>query len=140
LLKRRSETVLRTKPLITVAVAVALLGGWAPPADAASVSKREARRYLLRHVPPAAPRVLLRDERSGFFRTARLSVEPARRCRRRSAAAVSCRFRARLVPDAAHRKRNWWPISCRGAVLVRRRRDGRLQGYQRDYVCRTVRP
>jgi hypothetical protein len=129
-----------TKRLIAVALAVMLLSGWAPPADAAFLSKREARAYALRAVPPDAPRVLLRDERSEFFRTQRLWVQPARRCRRLGAAAVSCRFRARLVPDAAHRERNWWPISCRGAVLVRRLRDGRLQASQRDYVCRTVRP
>lgn len=130
---------LMTKCLIAVALAIALLGGWAPTADAAFVSKREARAYLLRAVPPGAPRVLLRDERSEFFRTARLWVEPARRCRRHGPVTVSCRFRARLVPDAAHRKRNWWPISCRGAALVRRLGDGRLKGSQRDYVCRTLR-
>ena len=129
-----------TKGLIAVALAVALLGGWTPTADAAFVSKREARAYLLRAMPPGAPRVLLHDERSEFFRTADLWVQPARRCRRHAATAVSCRFRARLEPDAAHRKRNWWPISCRGSVLVRRLGDGRLQGSQRDYVCRTERP
>lgn len=128
-----------TKRLIAMALAVAPLGGWAATADAAFVSKRDARAYLLRAVPPGAPRVLLRDERSPFFRTARLSVQRARRCRRHGAVAVSCRFRARLVPDAAHRKRNWWPISCRGAVLVQRLGDGRLMGSQRHYVCRTVR-
>jgi hypothetical protein len=44
-----------------------------------------------------------------------------------------------LVPDAAHRRKNWWPISCRGSVLVGRMADGRLRGKQRDYVCRTTR-
>ncbi|MDQ3850242.1 MAG: hypothetical protein M3296_06475 [Actinomycetota bacterium] len=127
------------KRVIAVALAVAVLG-WVPSADAAFVSKREARAFLLRAVPPGAPRVLLRDERAGFFRMARLRVQPARRCRRRAAAAVSCGFRARLVPDAAHRRHNWWPISCRGRILVVRRGDGRLQGRQREYVCRTVRP
>jgi hypothetical protein len=117
--------------LIVVALAVGLWGGWASSADAAFVSKRAARAYM--------PRVLLRDERSEFFHTEGLSVEPARRCRRHSAVAVSCRFRARLVPDAAHRKRNWSPISCRGTVLVQRLGDGRLKGSQREYVCRTVR-
>lgn len=131
---------LMPKRLLAMALAVALFGGWAPSADAAFVSKRQARAYLLRAVPPSAPRVLLRDRRSAFFRTARLRVEPARRCRRHGTRAVSCRFWARLVPDAAHRRRNWWPIHCRGAVLVRRRANGRLQGLQRDYVCRTVRP
>jgi hypothetical protein len=125
--------------LIVVALAVGLSGGWASSADAAFVSKRAARAYVLRAVPAGAPRVLLRDERSEFFHTKRLWVEPARRCRRHSAVAVSCRFRARLVPDAAHRKRNWSPISCRGTVLVQRLGDGRLKGSQREYVCRTVR-
>lgn len=129
-----------TKRLIPTALAVALLGGWTPTAQAAFVSKRDARAYVLRAVPADAPRILLRDERSAFFRTERLWVEPSRRCRRHAAAAVSCRFRARLVPDATHRKRNYSPISCRGAVLVRRLDDGRLQGAQRDYVCRTELP
>ncbi len=125
--------------VIAVALAVALLG-WVPSAGAASVSKREARAFLVRAVPRSAPRVMLRDRRAAFFRTARLWVEPVRRCRRRAATAVSCRYRARLVPDAVHRRRNWWPIICRGVVLVVRRAGGRLQGRQRDYVCRTVRP
>jgi hypothetical protein len=126
--------------LIAVSLAVvASLSGWTSTADAAFVSKHEARKYLLDAVPPDAPRVLLRDERARFFRTARLSVQPARRCHRRAAVAVSCRFRARLEPDAEHRKRNWWPIACRGTVLVRRVDGGRLQALQRDYTCRTVR-
>jgi hypothetical protein len=128
-----------TKRLIAIALAAALMGGWASTAAAAFVSKREARAYVLRAVPRGAPRVLLRDERSAFFRTARLWVEPAQSCDRRDAAAVSCRFRARLMPDAAHRKRNWWPITCRGAVLVRRLDDGSLKGTQGPYVCRTER-
>ena len=128
-----------TKRLSAMALAVALLGGSASTAEAAFVSKQEARAYLLRAVPPDAPRVLLPDERSAFFRTAQLWIEPARQCQRLGPVAVSCRFRARLVPDAAHRKRNWWPISCRGSVLVRRLDDGRLKGSQLNYVCRTVR-
>jgi hypothetical protein len=130
---------MRARP-IAAALAVALLGSWVPAADAAFVSKREARGYLLDAVPRGAPRVLLGDERTNFFRTAGLWVEPAPRCHRRAAAAVSCRFRTRLVPDAEHRKRNWWPIACRGAVLVGRLGDGRLKGSQSNYVCRTVRP
>lgn len=58
----------------------------------------------------------------------------------RDAATVACRFRARLLPDAAHRKRNWWPISCRGSMRARRLRDRRLEGSPRAYVCRSVRP
>jgi hypothetical protein len=82
---------------------------------------------------------LLRDQRSMCFTTQRLWVQRARRCGRRDAATVTCRFRARLVPDAEHRKRNWWPISCRGEAQARRLGDRRLQGSPRDYVCRTVR-
>ena len=128
-----------TKRLIATALAVALAGGWVATADAAFVSKTEARAYLLRAVSKGAPRVLLRDERAAFFATASLWVEPAESCQRRAPTAVNCRFRARLVPDAAHRKRNWWPISCRGSVLVRRLGDGRLKGSQGPYVCRTER-
>jgi hypothetical protein len=126
--------------VIAVALAAALWGGWAPAADAAFVGKRAARTYLLGAVPAGAPRVMLRDERAAFFRTAKLWVQPARDCRRHDAAAVSCAIRARLVPDAAHRGANWWPISCSGAVLVRRQGDGRLKGEQLNYVCRTQRP
>ena len=129
-----------TTRVIAAALGAALLGSWAAPADAAFVGKRAARAYLLDAVPPGAPRVLLRDERAAFFRTERVWIEPARRCHRRAAAAVSCRMRTRLVPDAAHRAGNWWPISCSGAVLVRRLDDGRLKGSQLDYTCRTVRP
>jgi hypothetical protein len=128
-----------TKHVIAVALAAALLGGSAPSADAAFVAKKAAREYLVGAVPKGAPRVLLRDERAAFFRTARLWVEPASDCHRHAAEAVSCRIQARLVPDAEHRKSNWWPISCSGAVLVRRMDDGRLKGSQLNYVCRTVR-
>jgi hypothetical protein len=129
-----------TKRVIAVAFAAALLGGSAAPvAGAAFVGKAAARAYLLGAVPKGAPRVLLRDERAAFFRTQRLSVEPASSCQRHAAASVSCRIQARLVPDAAHRKSNWWPISCTGAVLVERMNDGRLKGSQLNYVCRTVR-
>jgi hypothetical protein len=129
-----------TKRLIAVGLALALSGGWASAAEAAFVSKREARAFLLRALPPGAPRALLRDERTAFFRTERVWVQPAPRCSRRAATAVGCRFRVRLVPDAAHREHNWWPISCHGAVLVRRLGDGRLKGSPRAYVCRTTRP
>jgi hypothetical protein len=131
--------VLMTKTLIAIALTVAVAGGAVSTADAAFVSKSDARAYVVRAVPRGAPRVLLRDERSQFFHTARLWVEPAQSCDRRAATAVNCRFRARLVPDAAHRKRNWWPISCRGAVLVRRVDDGSLTGTQGPYKCRTER-
>ncbi len=126
--------------IAAAALATALLGGSVASADAATLSKREARAFLVRAFPAAAPRALLRDERAAFFSTERLWVERARRCGRRDPVTVACRFRARLVPDAAHRKRNWWPIACHGKVQARRLRDGSLQGSPRDYVCRTVRP
>jgi hypothetical protein len=125
--------------VIAVALAAMMVGVWAPVADAAFVAKRAARAYVLENVPPSAPRVMLRDERAEFFRTEHLWVQRAQRCHRRSAVAVSCRIVARLVPDAAHRKRNWSPIRCRGSVLVKLLDDGRLKGSQLDYVCRTVR-
>ena len=74
-----------------------------------------------------------------FFTTKRLWIQSARRCGRRDAATVTCRFGVRLVPDAAHREGNWWPVACRGKARARRLGDGRLQGSRRDYVCRTVR-
>jgi hypothetical protein len=129
-----------TQRVIVAALAAALVGGSAAPvAGAAFVGKQAARTYLVGAVPKGAPRVLLRDERAGFFRTQRLWVEPASSCHRDAAAAVSCRIQARLVPDAEHRRSNWWPISCTGAVLVTRMDDGRLKGSQQNYVCRTLR-
>jgi hypothetical protein len=128
-----------TKHVIVVLATVAFVGGWAPSAYAAFVSKRDARTYLLGAVPKGAARVMLPDERARFFHPANVWIEPARSCHRRSAEAVSCRIRVRLEPDAAHRAANWWPISCSGAVLVRRLGDGRLKGDQLNYVCRTLR-
>lgn len=130
---------LRTR-VIAVVLAAMLLGVSAPAADAAFVAKRAARAYVLENVPPGAARVMLGDERARFFRTERLWVQRAERCHRRSAVAVSCRIVARLVPDAVHRRGNWWPIDCRGSVLVELAGDDRLRGTQLDYVCRTVRP
>ena len=124
--------------VIAAVLAAALPALWAPTASAAFVGKREARSYLLRVVPKGAPRVMLRDERAAFFRTARISIPPSRLCARRGGA-VECRVLTRLVADAAHRARNWWPIVCRGSVIVKRRGDGRLQGAQGNYACRTVR-
>jgi len=129
-----------TRRLIAAAVITAVLSGAAASASTAPLSKREARAFLMQAFPPAAPRALLRDQRAAFFTTSRLWLQSARRCARRDPATVSCSFRARLLPDAAHRKRNWWPISCRGSVRARRLGDGRLQGLPRNYVCRTVRP
>ena len=74
---------LKRTHVIALALAVVLVGGWAPTADAAFVAKRAARAYLLDAVPRGAPRVLLPDERATFFRTGRLWVQPARHCHRR---------------------------------------------------------
>lgn len=126
---------------LTAAVVSALVGAgvWAAAADAAFVGREAARSYLLKAVPAAAPGVMLGDARAGFFRTERMWVQRAERCRRRSEVAVSCRFTARLVPDASHRRQNWWPIECRGTLIVGLDRGGRLQGDQGHYTCRTIR-
>jgi hypothetical protein len=125
---------------VVVALSAVLAGAWPAAADAAFVGKREARAYVLDAVPRGAPRVMLRDERAAFFHTAGLWIEPASGCDRADAGAVSCQMRARLLPDAEHRRSNWWPITCSGAVLVKRLADGRLKGSQQNYVCHTVRP
>jgi hypothetical protein len=129
-----------TKRVMAMALTGAIVGAFAPPAEAAFVAKRDARTFLLRVVPPDAPRVMLRDGRAAIFHTARLWVQPSSGCDRRAAESVSCRIVARLAPDSAHRKVNWWPIDCRGAVRVVRRGDGRLVATQQNYVCRTVTP
>jgi hypothetical protein len=129
-----------TRRLIAaVAIALALSGSTAS-ATTARLGKGEARAFLMQAFPPAAPRALLRDQRATFFTTGRLWLQDARRCARLDRATVSCRFRARLTPDAGHRKRHWWPISCHGSVRARRLGDGRLQGLPRGYACRRVRP
>lgn len=129
----------RTRIPAAAIAALLMVAACAPDADAAFVAKRPVRAYLLKAVPPVAPGVMLGDERAGFFRTERFWVQRAERCHRGSDVEVSCRFVARLAPDAAHRAQNWWPIECRGTLLVRPTDDGRLQGVQRDYTCRTVR-
>lgn len=119
--------------------ALVVSGVWAAAADAAFVGREAARSYLLKAVPGAAPGVMLGDARAGFFRTEQMWVQRAERCRRRSDVAVSCRFTARLAPDAPHRRQNWWPIACRGTLLVELDERGRLQGSQGHYTCRTTR-
>lgn len=118
--------------------ALLMVAAWAPAADAAFVGKVPARAYLLRAVPGVAPGVMLGDERARFFRTARFWVQRAEGCHRNSDVEVRCRFVARLVPDVPHRKQNWWPIECRGTLLVGLNDDGRMQGDQGDYTCRTI--
>lgn len=130
---------LRTRLTATIASALALTAAAAPAADAAFVGKEHARSYLLKAVPGAAPGVMLGDERAAFFRAERFWVQRADRCDRNSDVEVSCRFTTRLVPDAEHRAKNWWPIECRGTLLVGVRDDGRLQGEQQNYRCRTIR-
>lgn len=69
------------------------------------MSKREARAYFLMRCHPAH-RACCCATSGPVLRTAQLAIPPARRCQRR-AGVVSCRFRARLEPDAAHLERNW---------------------------------
>ena len=128
----------KTRVLVVVCLTLAA-GMWAPVADAAFVGKKEARAYLVDAVRKGGPRVMLGGERGRIFRTAKLWVQRAERCRRRSEELVTCRFVARLQADPGRSERNWWPITCRGSVTVGRLEDGRLQGDQNDYVCRTTR-
>jgi hypothetical protein len=129
-----------TAAALAVAAAVAL----AAPATAAAdptiggyLSKAGAIAFQKRYFPPEAPK-LLRDRRATFFHTRRpIWVGD---CARRSRPSVVCRFSLKLVPDRAHRRRNWWPIRCRGRVRARHRTDGSIVGDVRGYRCRTVKP
>lgn len=104
------------------------------------LSRHDARTFIQRQLPDAAPALLLKDKRAKFYTTQRLRVQPARGCHRKNKSQVSCRYRLRLDPDAAHREANWWPIHCRGAILVTHLRDGALGGTLDYYTCRSKQP
>jgi len=130
--------VLMTTRLIAAALATAVLGGSTASADAATLSKRDARAFLVRAFPRAAPRALLRAERAEFFTTERLWVQDARRCGRRDAATVTCRFGRAWYPTP----RTASATGGRSPVAAKRRRAlGRRPpaGLAARLVCRTVR-
>lgn len=124
---------------VTAALSISSMAAEAQ-APQPTLTKAEARGFIMRGFRVSGARVMLKDERAEFFSVKSLIVEPARRCERINAATVSCSFRARLDPDAAHKKAHWFPIRCRGAVKAEKLEDGRLKGTMRDYVCRTVLP
>ena len=97
----------------------------------------DAKRFQKRYFPPEAPK-LLRDKRATFFHTKRPIW--VGRCRRINRPTVTCRFSLKLLPDEAHRKKNWGPIRCRGWVRSRHRTDGSIVGDVRKYRCRTIEP
>ena len=66
--------------IAAVLLAAALLGSSVARGDTAPLNKREARAFLMRAFPPAAPRALLREERAKFYSTERLSLARAPRC------------------------------------------------------------
>jgi hypothetical protein len=97
----------------------------------------EAIRFQKRYFPPQAPK-LLRDKRATFFHTKRPIW--VGKCRRLNRPTVTCRFSLKLLPDKAHRKKNWSPIRCRGWVRARHRTDGSIVGDVRKYHCRNIVP
>jgi hypothetical protein len=121
-----------------VVVAAALVG----PAVASGsdspvggfLSVDEAIQFQKRYFPRAAPK-LLRDRRATFFHTKRPIW--VGRCHRVNRPRVTCRFSLKLLPDKAHRKKNWFPIRCRGRVRARHRTDGSIVGDVRTYRCVT---
>src|SRR5688572_23739131 len=109
--------------LVTALLAPAPASAQQPPPGVTvegRISKRQARAFVLRNLPPVAARAMLKDERAGLFRPGRIRVEPARRCDRESASIVSCRFRIRLRPTREGRTRNLAAIDCAGVDRVAR--------------------
>jgi hypothetical protein len=104
------------------------------------LSKREARAFIIRNLPPVAARVMLKDERARFFRPGRITVEPARRCDRENRSIVSCRFRIRLRPTREGRSRNLAAIDCAGIDRVARLSDGGIGGALGNYRCVNAAP
>jgi len=119
-----------TRP-VAIALAAVLVAAPAASARDTVPTRKEARRWFVREFPAAAPSALLQDERGRRFRTKRLTVVPARRCRR-SRRQVECRFTAKLVPKE---RGQYGPIRCRGE-LWGKKRNGRMLGRVGDYVCR----
>jgi hypothetical protein len=138
---------LLTMKLIALVLVTALL---APSASAQQpppgvtvkgrISKREARGFIIRNLPPVAATAMLKDERARYFRPGRITVEPARRCNRENRSIVSCRFRIRLRPTREGRSRNLAPIDCAGVDRVARLSDGGIGGALGNYRCVNATP
>jgi hypothetical protein len=121
--------------VITAALIVPATAHAQDPPIGGFLSKADAVAFQKQYFPPEAPK-LLRDRRATFFHTKRPIWVGA--CRRQARPTVTCRFSLKLVPDRAHRRRNWFPIRCRGWVRSRHRTDGSIVGDVRRYHCRTI--
>jgi hypothetical protein len=119
-----------------VVLAAALVGpavaSASDPPIGGLLSFDEAIRFQKQQFPPEAPK-LLRNRRATFFHTKRPIWVGG--CDRVNRPTVTCRFSLKLRPDRAHRKRNWFPIRCRGRVRARHRTDGSIVGDVRNYRC-----
>ena len=126
-------------------VAVVVLAALVGPAVASAsgspsggfLSVDGAIRFQKQYFPREAPK-LLRDRRATFFHTKRPIW--VGRCHRVKRPTVTCRFSLKLLPNKAHRKKNWLPIRCRGRVRARHRKDGSIVGDVRTYRCATILP
>ena len=131
----------RGMKVAAVVVAAALVGpavaSASEPPIGGFLSVDEAIRFQKQYFPPQAPK-LLRDRRATFFHTKRPIW--VGRCHRDKRPTVTCRFSLKLLPDKAHRKKNWFPIRCRGRVRARHRTDGSIVGDVRTYRCATILP
>src|SRR5688572_18530315 len=93
-------------------VAPAVASATDPPVGG-FLSVDEAIQFQRQYFPREAPK-LLRDRRATFFHTKRPIWVGG--CHRINRPTVTCRFSLKLLPDRAHRKKNWFPIRCRGRV------------------------
>ena len=127
----------------TLVVALALASASAAPARQpppgvtvkGKLSKRQARSFVVRELPPVAAAAMLKDRRAAFFRPAGIVVEPARACDRENKSIVSCRFAIRLRPTQARRAVGWTPIRCTGVDRVARLSNGGIGGELGNYRC-----
>jgi hypothetical protein len=101
------------------------------------LTRKEARTSVLRALPSQAPELLLKDERAEFFKTSSISVDRMRRIDRSQ---IRVHYKLTMRPDTAHRKAHWFPIRCRGWVLIAKLTTGKLGGDIKNYKCVTVLP
>src|SRR3954447_17148093 len=126
--------------LVVVLVLAGSTAAWAqqPPPGVTvkgKLSKRQARSFIVRELPPAAAAAMLKDRRAPFFRPAGIRVEPAGACGRENRSIVSCRFTIRLRPTKARRAVGWTPIRCTGVDRVARLSNGGIGGELGNYRC-----